>query len=297
LEIIVPEEKQNILVQLTRLEINSEAFCKLLDDNQIRIQCHFLVKDFINSSCDIIQKDGLCTYRAFFIADKLNYDRSSSINDVNEIKKADPDFTISNAQGRNNKKTNPREEFLKYLKVIAYNAKVIKRKMDCDHKSYSFALMAEKFLNNVLNDFKDKMLIDSSKEWISYCETKTFCNIENYGSYREILFSTEEKHQNDVLWWIDVTTHDDLMQINRENPVNRWITLEINSEEYFRESYVDANHFEENLNFISTQKLINTLSSTGFHFLMSTKHLHACFVPFPLLTKEDVEDLIFNSLR
>jgi hypothetical protein len=131
------------------------------------------------------------------------------------------------------------------------------------------------------------MLIDSSKEWISYCETKTFCNIENYGSYREILFSTEEKHQNDVLWWIDVTTHDDLMQINRENPVNRWITLEINSEEYFRESYVDANHFEDNnLYFMSAKELIDTLFIIkwfSFLIFMSTKQLHAsCFVPLPL---------------
>ena len=96
-------------------------------------------------------------------------------------------------------------------------------------------------------------------------------SVENYcSSYREILFSTEKKHQNDVFLWIDVTTHDDLVKINSENPGNRWIfTLEINSEEYyFRESYyVDANHFEDNnLYFMSAKELIDTLSSNGFHF-------------------------------
>jgi hypothetical protein len=221
---------------------------------------------------------------------------SSSISNINEIIKADPDLTTSQAQYRNKKQTNPRDEFLKYLQGILYNVRRRKELMSIEHESYSFTVTVEAKINKVCTEF-EKMLTDSSKSWILYCQTNRFnINSVDYGSYRDILYATDEQHQKDIFWWIDVTLNQELLNINRENTLNRWITLEINSDVYFRESYVDAKYFEQNLNFTTANALIDTLSKNCFHFLMSTEKLHACFIPLPLLTREDVEDLIFKSM-
>jgi hypothetical protein len=104
--------------------------------------------------------------------------------------------------------------------------------------------------------------------------------------------SGEGDKGQDSFWWIKTAIPDELKN-NSKNP-NRdnaqWVALE-------KPLYHTPNFqtpIDEFYNYIDINEMIQQFYSKGFHFLMSD--MHAVHVPFPILNKEDVKEILFSIL-
>jgi hypothetical protein len=287
IEILIPNDKYKEFKILffkaadkNGTDVDKNNLIAYMQNNGIKLQCYFYLTDFIENKT-AIRPDGLCVFRAFFIAQEFKHDRSSATTDLIAFKNMDPDLKL-------NQKS--RSDFLSFLNLLYYKSTLKLKPLHSHDRSYDFAKSTEAKLKKIKNKFNEK----DRQYWNNKYNGHFDISAADYGSENELLYvlSGEGDKGQDSFWWIKTAIPDELKN-NSKNP-NRdnaqWVALE-------KPLYHTPNFqtpIEEFYNYIDINEMIQQFSSKGFHFLMSD--MHAVHVPFPILNKEDVKEILFSIL-
>jgi hypothetical protein len=258
-----------------------ENLVRYLKTHEIKMQCYFYLNDQ-SKVHDLIRPDGLCAYRAYYIAHQLDYNRTNSVNNLNIFQSKDPDFMI-------NDKANVKPSFDKFLINLHHAANRRLGAMATDNESYEFASIAVKMLKNTKDKFHQ--LLDNKNYWSKEYQGRFDIPKEEFGSEFELMFGLEIEYSQNIFWWINTIIKDafknNATYPNTTNSI--WVAYE-------KPVFRDLTENDEYYNYLNVDEVINMMTSTGFHYLMNTESSHVVFVPFPLFDRHEVLEYIFKML-